>query len=116
MLFPLKTLLGKGVCVAGGSDCPMEPLSPLTGVQAAMTREFYPKEQLTFEEALRLYTVNAAYTTHEENEKGSLEDGKLADLTVLSRDLASVLPGRLGEVEVEMTIIGGRVVYQKPSA
>jgi hypothetical protein len=113
MLFPLKTLLGKGVSVAGGSDCPMEPLSPLTGIQSAMTRTVYPKERLNFEEALRLYTVNAAYLTLEENEKGSIEEGKLADLAVLSCDPSSVPSGKLGEVEVEMTVIGGRVCYQK---
>jgi predicted amidohydrolase YtcJ len=116
MLFPLKTLMGKGVCVAGGSDCPMEPLSPLAGIQSAMTRAFYPKERLTFEEALGLYTVNAASLTLEENEKGSVEEGKLADLAVLSCDPSSVPSGKLSEVEVEMTVIGGRVCYQKPAS
>jgi len=113
MLFPLKTLVGKGVCVAGGSDCPMEPLNPLAGIQSAMTRAICPRERLNFEEALRLYTVNAAYLTMEENEKGSVEEGKLADFTVLSDDPTKSPPGKLAEVEVELTIIGGRIVHQK---
>jgi predicted amidohydrolase YtcJ len=113
MLFPLKTLLKKGVCVVGGSDCPMEPLSPLTAIQAAVTRKFYPNERLTVEEALRIYTVNAAYATREENEKGSIEEGKLADLIILSANPTSTPSGKLAEIEVEMTIIGGKTVYQK---
>ncbi|MBM4401363.1 MAG: amidohydrolase, partial [Crenarchaeota archaeon] len=81
-LYPLKTLLKKGIRVVGGSDCPMEPLSPLLGIQAAVTREFFPEEQITVGEALRMYTADAAYSSGEENIKGSVETGKLADLTV----------------------------------
>jgi predicted amidohydrolase YtcJ len=114
MLFPVKTLLEKGICVVGGSDCPMEPLSPLLGIQAAVARKFLPNERLTIEEALRIYTVNAAYATLEENKKGSIEEDKLADLTVLSVDPTSIPASKLGNVEVEMTIIGGRVSFQKP--
>jgi predicted amidohydrolase YtcJ len=113
MLFPLKTLLTKGVCVVGGSDCPMEPLSPLLGVQSVVARKQFPEERLTIEEALRLYTVNAAYATQEETEKGVIEQGKLTDLTVLSEDPTKSPPGKLADVEVELTIIGGRIVHQK---
>jgi predicted amidohydrolase YtcJ len=112
-LFPLKTLMRNGVCVVGGSDCPMEPLNPLLGIQAATTRRPFPKERLTVEEALRLYTVNAAYATFEEGKKGSIEEGKLADFTVLSGDPASAPSEGLSDIEVEMTIIGGRIVVQK---
>ena len=66
-LFPLNTLLETGVKVVGGSDCPMEPLSPLLGIQAAVTREFFPEERITVDEALRLYTVDAAYSSFEEH-------------------------------------------------
>jgi len=99
--------------VSGGSDCPMEPLSPLLGIKAAVTREFFPEERVTVEEALRLYTVDAAYTSFEENIKGSIEKGKLADLSVLCRDPRIVTPNEIGDIEVEMTIVGGRVVYSK---
>ena len=62
---------------------------------------------------MRLYTVDAAYATQEETEKGSIEDGKLADLSILSEDPTAIPPENLVDVEVEMTIIGGKVAYQK---
>ncbi len=112
-LYPLKTLIKEGIRVAGGSDCPMEPLSPLQGIQAAVTRQFFPEEQITVDEALRMYTINAAYASFEETVKGSIEEGKLADLTVLSGDPTAVPPSKIGDIKVKMTIIGGKVVYQK---
>jgi predicted amidohydrolase YtcJ len=113
LLFPLKTLLKEGVIVVGGSDCPMEPLGPLLGVQAAVTREFFPEERITVDEALRIYTVDAAYSSGEENVKGSLVEGKLADLVVLSRDPGKVSVNEIGDIAVEMTIVGGKVVCSK---
>jgi predicted amidohydrolase YtcJ len=113
-LFPIKTLLKEGVRVVSGSDCPMEPLSPLLGVQAAVTREVFPEERVTVEEALRMYTTDAAYSSNEENMKGSVETGKLADLAVLSRDPFSVPPSEIASISVEMTIVSGKVVYSKP--
>jgi predicted amidohydrolase YtcJ len=92
----------------------MEPLSPLLGVQTAVTREIFPEERVTIDEALRMYTVDAAYSSNEENIKGSVETGKLADLVVLSRDPFSVLPSEIASISVELTIVGGRVVYSKP--
>ncbi len=112
-LYPLKTLISRGIVVSGGSDCPMEPLSPLTGIQTAVTRSAFPEERITVEEALCLYTSNAAYASSEENVKGSIEESKLADLTVLSRDPLKVTPNKIGDIEVEMTILGGRIVYSK---
>jgi hypothetical protein len=110
-LYPLKTLLKKGVRVVGGSDCPMEPLNPLIGIQAAVTREFYPEERITVDEALRMYTVDAAFSTSQENIKGTIEEGKLADLTVLSRDARTVPPDKIDDVTVEITIVGGKVIH-----
>ena len=112
-LYPLKTLINEGIPVIGGSDCPMEPLSPLSGIQAAVTRQFFPEEQITIDEALRMYTVNAAYASYEENIKGSIEEGKLADLTVLSGDPRTTLPSKIGDIKLMMTIVGGKVVYQE---
>lgn len=109
--YPIKTLISEGIKMSGGSDCPMEPLNPLLGIKAAVTREFFPEERVTFEEALHLYTIDAAYTIFEENVKGSIEKGKLADLVVLSRDPWMVEPKEIGDIEVEMTIVGGRVVH-----
>ncbi len=112
-LHPLKTLLKEGVKVAGGSDCPMEPLNPLLGMQEAVLRESFPEQRLTVEEALRMYTVDAAYSSGEEKVKGSIEDGKLADLTILSNDPLAVPTDEIKDVNVEMTIIDGKVVYSK---
>jgi hypothetical protein len=112
-LHPLKTLLKEGVKVAGGSDCPMEPLNPLVGMQEAVLRQSFPAQRLTVEEALRLYTVDAAYSSGEENVKGSIEDGKVADLTILSNDPLAVRADELGDINVETTIIDGKVVYSK---
>jgi hypothetical protein len=112
-LYPLKTLFNEGVHVIGGSDAPMEPLSSLQGIQAAATREFFPEEQVTVYDALCMYTINAAYASFEENIKGSIEVGKLADFTILSSDPLATPLNQVGDISVEMTLIGGRVVYLK---
>lgn len=112
-LHPLKTLLMAGVKVAGGSDCPMEPLSPLLGMQEVVMRESFPEQRLSVEEALRMYTVDAAYSSGEEKIKGSIEDGKLADLTILLNDPLTVQTDKIKNITVEMTIIDGKVVYSK---
>ena len=112
-LYPLKTMINEGIRVIGGSDCPMESLSPLLGIQAAVTRQFFSEEQITVDDALRMYTVNAAYASSEDAVKGSIEEGKLADLTVLSGDLRTTPPSKIGGVKVSMTLVGGKVVYQE---
>lgn len=112
-LYPLKTLFNEGIPVVGGSDCPMEPLNPLQGIQAAVTRQFFPEEQLTVDKALRMYTVNAAYASFEEHVKGSIEEGKVADLVVLSGDPTTVQSSKIGDIAVDVTVVGGEVVYQK---
>jgi predicted amidohydrolase YtcJ len=112
-LHPLKTLLKEGVKVAGGSDCPMEPLNPLLGMQEAVLRESFPQQRLSVEEALGMYTVDAAYSSCEEKVKGSIEDDKLADLTILSKDPLAVPTDEIKDVNIDMTIIDGKVVYSK---
>jgi len=108
-LHPLKTLLNVGVKVAGGSDCPMEPLSPLLGMQEVVLRESFPEQRLSAEEALRMYTFDAAYASGEEAMKGSIEVGKLADLTVLSSDPAIVEPRAIKDISVDMVVVDGKV-------
>jgi predicted amidohydrolase YtcJ len=112
-LHPLKTLLNEGVRVAGGSDCPMEPLNPLLGIQEAVLRESYPEQRLTVEEALRMYTLDAAYCSGEENIKGSIEEGKLADLTVFAIDPLAVPTEKIKDIQVDLTIVDGKIVYSK---
>ena len=111
-LYPLKTLVTEGVTMCGGSDCPMEPLNPFLHIKAAASRQFFPEEQITVNEALHMYTVNAAYASFEEDIKGSIEEGKLADLTVLSRNPLEISPNEIDSIKVEMTIVGGKVAYQ----
>jgi predicted amidohydrolase YtcJ len=109
-LHPLKTLLNQGVKVVGGSDCPMEPLSPLIGIQEVVLRTEFPNQRLCVEEALRMYTLDAAYSSSEENVKGSIEEGKLADLTVLSDDPVAVEPEKIKDIKIEFTIIDGKIL------
>lgn len=110
-LYPLKTLMTEGVIICGGSDCPMEPLNPFLHIKAAVARQFFQEEQITIDEALRMYTVNAAYASFEEDVKGSIEEGKLADLTVLSQNPLKIPPNEIDSIKVEMTIVGGKVAY-----
>jgi predicted amidohydrolase YtcJ len=112
-LYPLMTMMKKGIKVCSGSDCPMEPLNPLLGIHALVNRQYFPEESLTMDEALRMYTINAAYASEEENEKGSIEEGKLADLTVLSDDLSDSATNKINSLVVDMTIIGGKAVYER---
>ncbi len=113
-LYPLRTLIKNGIRIIGGSDCPMEPLSPLVAMQAAVERQYFPEEQITATEALQMYTINAAFGGSKQTSKGSLEKGKLADVTVLSGDPASTATSDIGNIQVLMTIVDGKIVYQKP--
>jgi predicted amidohydrolase YtcJ len=112
-LYPLKTLLSSGIRIIAGSDCPMEPLNPLLGIHEAVSRDYFSEERISVEEALRMYTVDAAYSSSEENIKGSIGEGKLADLTVLSRDPLAVATGEILGITVEMTIMAGCIVFPK---
>jgi len=109
-LHPLKTLLDAGVKVGGGSDCPMEPLSPLLGMQELVERPCFVEQRLRIEEALKMYTLDAAYVSGEEGLKGSIEEGKLADLTVLASAPEKVQSNRIKDIGVEMVIVDGKVL------
>lgn len=120
-----KSLLMTGVKIAAGSDTPGFPVdytNPLLGIYAAVTRQdnqgkppdgWYPEERVSRLDALKMYTLNAAYAAFEEDIKGSLIQGKLADITVLSKDILSIPEPGLLQTEVLMTIVGGKIVYQK---
>jgi len=112
-VYPFKTLIKEGIVVASGSDCPVEPISPLLGIWAAVARKTFKEESLTVEEALKTYTVNAAYASFDENVKGTIEVGKHADFVVLSEDILAVPPDRIRDVKVEMTVVGGKIVYTR---
>jgi predicted amidohydrolase YtcJ len=112
-LYPLRTLINQGIRVIGGSDCPMEPISPLVAMQAAVEREYFPEEQINTKEALQIYTVNAAVASGEQENKGSIEKGKLTDFAVLSGDPTSTPTDKIGSIEVLMTVVDGEIVFQK---
>ena len=111
-VYPFKTLISKGITVISGSDCPVEPINPILGIWAAVTRANFSEERLTVEEALKTYTVNAAYAAFDEKERGTIKVGKFADLTVLSEDIFSIPKERIKEVSVEMTVVNGKIVYK----
>lgn len=117
-----QSLLKSGARIANGTDAPVEPLNPVACFYASVTRKtlqgeppggYEPEEKMTREQALRSYTLDAAYAAFEENIKGSIEPGKLADFTVFSKDIMTVPEDELLRTEVTMTIIGGKVVYKK---
>jgi predicted amidohydrolase YtcJ len=117
-----QSLLKSGAIICNGTDAPVEDVNPLRSFYASVTRRladgrvFYPDERMTREQALRSYTIDAAYAAFENDVKGSLSPGKLADLTVLSRDLLHCPDDEILSTEVMLTIIGGKVAYsaEKP--
>jgi predicted amidohydrolase YtcJ len=114
-LYRSKSLLAAGVPVAGSSDCPIAPLSPLLGLHAAMTRNtlegssLNPQEQLFLNDALTLFTSAGAWLSFEEGQKGKIMPGMQADLVVLDRDLTKTPAEEIGRLGISMTIVGGKV-------
>lgn len=114
-----RKLQDAGALICNGTDVPVEAVDPMPNFYAAITRKmkdgtrFFPDQCMTREEALRSYTVNGAYAAFEENLKGSLEKGKLADIVVLSRDIMKAPENEIPGTEVLYTIVGGRIAYQK---
>jgi hypothetical protein len=117
-----QTLLKSGARVINGTDVPVEPIDPIASFYASVTRKtlkaepeggFEPEECMTREQALRSYTLDAAYGSFEEGVKGSIEVGKLADFTVFSQDLMTVPEEKILDTKVEMTVLGGKVVYRR---
>jgi hypothetical protein len=114
-----QKLMQSGAVVGNGTDTPVEDVSPLASFQASVSRKlkdgsvFYPAQRMSREEALRSYTWSNAYAAFEEKLKGSLEPGKLADITVLSRDIMTIPEDEIAATGVVYTIVGGKVAYQR---
>jgi predicted amidohydrolase YtcJ len=112
-----RTLLDSGAIVTNGTDAPVEEVDPIASFYAALSRKlkdgtrFYPEQRMTREEALRSYTLNNAYAAFEEKSKGSLAPGKLADITVLSKDILTIPEDEIPGTEVVYTIVGGKIAY-----
>ncbi|MDZ7332020.1 MAG: amidohydrolase [candidate division KSB1 bacterium] len=114
-----QTLIQSGAIIANGTDVPVEPIDPIANFYALVTRKmkngeaFFPEQKMTRLQALRSYTINGAYAAFEENIKGTLAPGKLADITVLSKDILTIPEDEILQTEVTYTIVGGKVRYQK---
>ncbi len=113
-----RTFTDLGVVIANGTDVPVEDISPIASFYSSVVRQdkdgndFFVDERMTRMEALRSYTINNAYAGFEEDLKGSLSVGKLADIAVLDRNLLTVDDASLRQTEVEMTIVGGKILYR----
>lgn len=116
-LYPFKSWLDSGLVVAGSSDSPVVPNSPLIGIFAAVTRQaesgqtLQAKESVSLRQALEMYTINAACATREEYLKGSITTGKLADIVMLNSDPLQSPAEQIKDISVEMTILDGKVVW-----
>jgi len=117
-----RKLLDSGAVVSNGTDVPVEPVNPIHSFFALVTRQtlkgqpnggYEPSQKLTREEALKSYTLDAAYSAFEDHLKGSIEPGKLADFTVFDQDLMKVPDDKILDTKVAMTIVGGKVVFSQ---
>lgn len=114
-----KTMMDKGLLCCGSSDSPVESYDVLTGIQIAVTRDrlgertegWHPEQKLSVRQAVRLFTINNAYGAFEEHKKGSLELGKLADLTVLDADPFQIDAHDIADIAVLRTVVGGKDVF-----
>jgi predicted amidohydrolase YtcJ len=123
--YAFRSILDTKAHLAFGSDWFVAPPTPLEGIYAAVTRStldgkhpegWVPEQKITVEEALRAYTSGSAYASFDENGKGTLERGKLADFTIIDRDLTRIPPAEIRDAHVLMTIVGGKVVYEREGA
>jgi hypothetical protein len=117
-LYRIGTMVKSGLTVAGASDSPIVPNSPVMGIYGAVTRLtssgqlLNQAEKLNAADVIKMYTINAAYASHEDNIKGSISPGKLADMVLLSRNPTTVHAEEIKDIKVQMTVIGGKVVRE----
>jgi predicted amidohydrolase YtcJ len=118
-MWPHRTLIDRGIPAPGHSDCPVCTSNPWVGIYGLVTRKtssgdiLYKGERITPLEAIKAYTIDGAYSAWEEDYKGTIETGKLADLIVVDRDPLKIDPDDLKNVEIILTMIDGKIVYQK---
>jgi len=119
-MYPFKTFIENGLRLAGGSDSPVEDMNPFWGIYFAVNRKnldgypkggWYPEQKISVKEALELFTKNAAYASFEENLKGTLKTGKLADFVIIDRDIYKIQEDDIKNINVLATICNGKIVY-----
>ena len=121
-MFAHRSFLDSGIVVPGASDYGPGPFQPLMALQSMVTRKDFsgnvwgPRQRITLDEALRVATINGAYASHEEHNKGSIAAGKLADFTMLARDPHDVNPDEIKNIQIVRTVVGGRTVFPKNEA
>jgi predicted amidohydrolase YtcJ len=117
-----QKLMKSGAIIANGTDAPVEDIDPLPSFYASVSRKlkdgsvFFAAQRMSRIDALRSYTINAAYAGFDETIKGSLTAGKLADVTVLSRDIMTIPEDQIPSAQVLYTIVGGKVQYARSAA
>ena len=122
--YAFRTFLNDGVRVAFGTDWNVAPLNPMLTLYAATTRAtldgknpngWFPEQKLTVGEAVQAYTMGSAYAEFQDQEKGSITPGKLADMVIVNDDIFQIDPVKIRDVKVTKTIVGGKVVWEAPS-
>lgn len=120
--YAFRSLIDSGARLAFGSDWSVAPLNPLLGIYAAVTRRtldgrnpngWIPVQKIAVSEAIKAYTQGSAYAEFEEDIKGTISPGKLADFVVLSEDILTIPPEQIDKAEAIYTIVGGKIVYEK---
>lgn len=118
--YPWRSLLNTGAVVTNGTDVPVENIDPIESFYASVTRKradngfaFFPEQAMTREEAIKSYTISAAYSAFEENNKGSIAAGKFADFIILSNDLINCRDEEIMNTKVEKTYIGGQLMWER---
>jgi predicted amidohydrolase YtcJ len=120
--YPFRSLLDSGATLAFGTDWTVAPLDPMLTIYAAVTRRtldgknskgWVPEQKISVEETVRAYTYGSAYAEFQENVKGTLTPGKLADLVILSRDIFKIDPNEIENVKVVLTMVDGKVVHEE---
>jgi len=114
-----RDLIETGALIGNGTDVPVEPIDAIASYYASVSRmmrtgeKFHPDQAMTRGEALRSYTINNAYAAFEEDSKGSITPGKLADIVVLSRDILTIPEAEIPDTRVDMTFVGGKLAYAR---